>query len=385
MLQRSARDFLRRECPTSRVRELAEDPLGYDRRLWRAMAELGWQGWVFPEALGGGGGSFIDLVLLEEELGRALVPSPFFASVIRAGLTILSAGTEADQARYLPGVASGEVVLTLAIAEAGGRIDGDLIACRASRTGRRWRLDGTKTFTPYADVAQRILCVARTEGQPRDPDGITLLMLDPATQGVTCRATPTLGRDQQCEVDLLGASVDDSLVLGEVGGARTGLERAQELATVCLAAEMLGGAQAVLEMTLEYASARRQRGVAIGRYQSLQHRCADVAIAVDAARVLIYDAAWRIDQGLPATIEVSMAKAWISETYRNATWVAALIHGGSGFMEDHDLALHYRRAKVAELLLGDRAIHREIVARELLDTPIDRAPGSEVAVSVDSV
>lgn len=369
MLQRSARDFLRRECPPSRVNELAEDPIGYDRDLWRAMAELGWQGWVFPTALGGGGGRFLDLVLLEEELGRALVPSPFFASVIRAGLTILWAGTEADQTRLLPGVASGDAILTLANAEPGGRVEGDLVACRALRIGHRWQLDGTKVFVPYAGVAHGILCVARTAGAPGDRDGITLMLVDPATPGVTRRQTQTLGRDQQYEVGLVGAWVEDSLVVGEVDGARAGLERAQASATVCLAAEMLGGAEVVLDMTLEYAAARRQRGRAIGRHQALQHRCADVAIAIDAARVLIYDAAWRLDQGLPATTEVSMAKASISETYRNATWLAAMIHGGTGFMEDHALALHYRRAKVAELLMGDGDIHREIVARALLDTP----------------
>jgi alkylation response protein AidB-like acyl-CoA dehydrogenase len=291
---------------------------------------------------------------------------PFFASAVLAGMTILEAADGKQRARLLPGVAAGTEILTLAIAERGARLDGDVVACRVEKSASGWSLSGAKTFVPFAGAAHRIVVVARTTGEARDPDGLTLLVVDPASAGVTVTPTATLGRDQQFEVSFASVAVLDHDVLGQPGGARAALSRAQARATVCLSSEMLGGADAVLAMTIEQAHQPRQRGRPVGRHQALQHRIADSSIAIDVARTLIHNAAWRLDQELSAGIEVSMAKAAISDAYRDATWLAALVLGGAGFMDEHPLGRHYRRAKTAEFQLGDADAHRELVARALL-------------------
>ena len=366
-IRQTARDLLTAASAVPRVAEPHRSPTGYDIELWRTMGALGWAGWILPTAVGGGGGRLLDLVVLQEELGHAALPTPFFTSAVLAGHTILEAASPDQQRRLLPGIADGSAIASLAIAEPGTRLPGDRIACRATREPGAWRVSGIKAFTAYADVAERLLVVARMAGEERDRDGLVLLAVDPRAPGVMLRSTPTLGRDQQFEITLADVLVDDGDVLGVPGDARGPLTRALERATVCLAAEMLGGAQAVLEMTIAYALERTQRRRPIGRHQALQHRIADASIAVEAASVLVHSAAWRLDQDLPAAMEVSMAKAAISDTYRETTWLAALIHGGAGFMEEHPLGRHYRRAKVAEFQLGDADIHRELVARALLD------------------
>jgi alkylation response protein AidB-like acyl-CoA dehydrogenase len=339
---------------------------GYDPALWAALASVGWTGVLVPSGLGGSGGRLLDAIALEEELGRAATPGPFFTSSILAALTILEAGPETARRRLLPGIAVGNAIVTLAIAEPGSRIDGDVVRCTATRLGSGWRLDGVKTFVPFVDAAAWIIVVARTGGDVHDPGGIVLAVLDPAAAGVSIVPQPTLGLDRQCDVRLDGAIVPDQDVLGTAGLGRGPLERALEQATTCLAAEMLGGAEAVLELAIDRARTRLQRGRVLGRNQALQHRIADITIAVDVARMLIHQAAWRLDRNEPAAMDVAMAKASISETYRMATWLAGLVLGGAGFMDDHPLGLHYRRAKSAEYQLGDADAHRETVAGLLL-------------------
>jgi alkylation response protein AidB-like acyl-CoA dehydrogenase len=367
LIRGAARDVLTAACAMPRVAAALQSPTGYDTELWRTMGSLGWTGWILPSSVGGGGGRLLDLIVLQEELGRAALQTPFFTSAVLAGLVILEAASPDEQQRLLPGIASGTAIVSAAIAEPGTRVLGDHIACRAAPVAGGWRVSGVKTFTAYADVSDRLIVAARMAGGERDTDGLLLITVDPRTAGVTLRATPTLGRDQQFEITLADVLVADADVLGVPGAAHAPLARALDRTTVCLAAEMLGGAQAVLEMTIAYALERSQRGRPIGRHQALQHRIADASIAVEAAGVLIHNAAWRLDQGLPAAMEASMAKAAISDTYRETTWLAALIHGGVGFMEEHPLSRHYRRAKVAEFQLGDADTHRELVARALLD------------------
>ena len=366
MLKRSARDFLEKECPKTLVREMAEDEKGYSPQLWHKMAELGWQGLAFPTDYGGAGGSFLDLIILLEEMGRALLPSPFFATVVLGGLSILEAGSKEQKERFLPKVASGDVLLTLAITELGARYEADLIKTTATPNQDDFIINGTKLFVPYAHVADYLVCVTRTDKAKAD-EGVTTFVVNAKSPGITCTPLQTIGRDKQCEVSFENTTASKQDILGKLNSSWADIKNVLQKATIALCAEMNGGTQQVLEMTVNYAKERIQFGRPIGSFQAIQHRCADMLIALEVSQVLTYEAAWKISQGLPCTMEVSIAKAHASESYRQATWTGTQVHGGVAYIEDHDMPLYYRRAKAAEVTLGDVDIHREMIARELLD------------------
>lgn len=368
MLKRSARDFLEKECPKTLVREMAEDEKGYSPQLWHKMAELGWLGVNFPADYGGADGSFLDLIILIEEMGRALLPSPFLATVVLGGLSILEAGSDEQKKRYLPEVAKGDLLLTLAITEPGARYEADPTTVNAKATPHQsdFIINGIKLFVPYAHVANYLICAAKTEDKARLGEGITNFIVNANNPGITCAPLGTIGRDKQCEVTFENAMVPSRDILGELNGGWTDIKNTLQKATIAICAEMNGGTQQILEMSVSYAKERTQFGRHIGSFQAIQHRCADMLITLEASRTLTYEAVWRIGQGLPCTMEVSMAKAWASESYRQATWLGSQIHGGISYIEDHDMPLYYRRAKATEVTLGDADVHREIIARELL-------------------
>jgi len=367
MLRKTARDFLEKECPKTMVREMAEDEKGYSAELWQKMAELGWMGLVFPSSYGGGGGSFLDLAVLLEEMGRALLPSPFFATVVLGGLYILEAGSTKQKEELLPRVAGGDMLLTLALSEPGVEYDAGSIAVKAVPRQGGYAINGTKLFVPYAHVADYLLCVARTREGVEPDQGLTTFIVDAKTPGSTCTPLKTIGRDHQCEVVFENVVVNKKDLLGKPDNGWVDVEKALQKATVALCIDMMGGAQQVLDMTVEYAKNRVQFGRPIGSMQALQHHCANMAVSIEASRSLAYEAAWRISEGLPCAAEVSMAKSFASECYTQTTQLGMLIQGGVGFMEDHDLPLYYRRAKATEVILGDADLHREKIARELLD------------------
>jgi alkylation response protein AidB-like acyl-CoA dehydrogenase len=367
MLKSSARDFLEKECPKALVREMAEDERGYPPQLWHKMAELGWQGLTFPTDYGGADGSFLDLVILLEEMGRALLPGPFFATVVLGGLSILEAGSEEQKERFLPKVAQGDMLLTLAIAEPSARYEADSVTVKAVPHQDNFIINGTKLFVPYAHVADYLVCVTRTEDKAKVNEGVTMFILDAKSPGITCTPLKTIGQDKQCEVLFENTMASKQDILGKLNSGWANIEKVLQKATIALCADMNGGTQQVLEMAVDYAKERVQFGRPIGSFQAIQHRCADMLIALEVSRVLTYEAAWRISQGLPCTMEVSMAKAWASESYRQATWWGMQIHGGVGYIEDHDMPLYYRWAKAAEVTLGDLDIHQEMIAQELLD------------------
>lgn len=359
---------------------------GFDTALWAAIAGLGWTGWILPPEFGGGGGRFLDLVVLHEEFGRAAVGGPFLTSATLAGSIIMAAGPDAARQRYLPGIASGEALGTLAVAEPGSRMDGDVIGCTAVQAAAgRWRVDGRKTFVSFADAATWIVVAARTSGDPTDRDGLTLIVIDPTAPGVSVEPVAGLDDERPSDVILDGVGVRDADVLGTPGAARGPLDRALERATVALAAEMLGGSEAVLELAIDRARSRKQRGRVLGRHQAIQHRIADVAVAIEVGRVLVHQAAWLLDRGEPAPLSVAMAKAAIGDAYHDATWLAALVLGGAGFMADHPLGRHYRRAKAAEFRLGDAEAHRDVVARLLLESGPTSDELSKASTHIGSV
>ena len=365
LLKRTARDFLEKECPKQLVREMEEDETGYPAQLWHNMAELGWMALPFPEKYGGGGGSFADLVILLEEMGRACLPSPFIPTVVLGGLTILDMGSEEQKKKFLPHIAKGDMVCTLALLEPSDSYDPADISCRAIADEDGYLVNGTKLFVPDAHITDYLVVAARTRNSSRAEQGVTLFLVDTRSPGIDYTLLKTIAGDKQFEVNFDSVKVPRESVIGEVGWAWKGAERILERAAVAKCAEMVGGAQRVLEMTVSYAKERIQFGRPIGSFQAIQHYCANMATDVDASRFNTYKAAWMIDEGLPCSKEVAIAKAWCSEAYRRVIALSHQIHGAIGWTKDLDLELYTRRAKAAEIAFGDADFHREVIAREL--------------------
>ena len=367
ILKKTARDFLEKECPRSMVIQMSTDETGYSPRLWQKMAELGWLGLAFPSRYGGGDGSFLDLAVLVEEMGRVLVPGPFFATVVLSGLYLLEAGSETQKETFLSKIAGGDAILTFALNEPGSNYYAGSIATKAVASQGEYVINGIKLFVPYARVADYLLCVTRTGKAAEQGGDITTFIMDAAKPGITCNPLNTIGRDHQYEVVLNNALATGGDILGELDNAWKDIEKTLQKATVLLCIEMNAAAREVLDMTVNYAKERVQFGRPIGSLTAIQHHCANMIVSLEASHSLAYEAAWRISQDLPCDKEVSMAKSWASECYTQITQMGVMIHGGVGITEEHDMPLYYRHAKASEIILGDSDSHREKIAKEILD------------------
>jgi len=366
MLRTSARDFLTKECPKSLVRKLEEDEKGYSIELWRKMSDLGWMGLVLPEKYGGQGMGFMDLIILLQEMGRNIVPGPFFCTVVLGGLPILSAGTEEQKKEFLPKIAKGELILTVAYIEPSARYDAAGVETKAVAHGDSFVIDGTKLFVENAHIADYLICVTRTEKGATPEDGITLFLVDAKSPGIKCEVIPTMGADKLCEVVFKSVKVPRKNMLGRLHKGWPIVAEALEKATIAKCAEMVGGEEAALDMTLAYAKERVQYGKPIGSFQVIQHYCANMWMNVETSRDILYKAAWSLAEGLPAgATEVAVAKGWINEAYKFVTERAVQCHGAIGTTRDHDIGLYYRRAKSGELAFGDTDFYKEVVARKL--------------------
>ncbi|HEX3426292.1 MAG TPA: acyl-CoA dehydrogenase family protein [Acidimicrobiales bacterium] len=357
-LRRSVRRFLADKSPESEVRRLMETEAGYDPAVWAQMAEQGLQAMAVPEEYGGAGFSFVELVVVLEEMGRALLCAPFFSSVVLAGGAFSASGdTEAKKA-YLPGIASGEILATLALTEDSGRWDASGVALAATPAREGWRLDGHKTFVVDGHTADVLLVVGRGEA------GITLFAVEASAPGLQRTAMPTM--DQTRKQARLTFSAVPARLVGVAGEGWPIVARALDLAAIGLAAEQVGGAQRVLEMSVEYAKVRVQFGRPIGSFQAIKHKCADMLLAVESAKSAAYYAAWAVaEDNDEVPVMASLAKAYCSEAYFQAAAENIQIHGGIGFTWDHPAHLYFKRAKSCELLLGDPAYHRELLAQRI--------------------
>jgi len=365
MLRTTARDFLEKECPTSLVKEIVEDEKGYTPELWQKMAELGWMGLVIPEEYDGMEMSCLDLAVLREEMGRACLPGPFFSTVVLGGFTILEAANEEQKKELLPKIANGDLILTVALTEPSAKYDPASVTVKAVPDKDDYVINGTKLFVENAHIADYIICVTRTKDGANPEDGITLFLVEGKSAGISTTVLKTIAGDKQCEVVFDNVRVAKKNMLGELDKGWPVVEKMLEKATVALCAQMVGGAQAALDMSIAYAKERIQFGRPIGSFQAIQHYCANMATDVDGSKYITYEAAWKVSEGLPATMEVSMAKAWTSEAYRRVTLLGHQIHGGVGFYMDHDMPLYFKRAKAAEPSFGYADGHREIVAKQL--------------------
>jgi alkylation response protein AidB-like acyl-CoA dehydrogenase len=365
LLQGSTRDFLQQECPIRLVRAMEEDEKGYDPNLWRQMAELGWLGLVLPESYGGTGGTMVDLVVLLEEFGRALVPGPFVPTAVLVGLPILWAGSDQQKQAYLPRLVQGELIATLAWHEPSATSQPAGVETTADPQGEAYVLNGTKLCVPYAHVADYLLTVARTATGPTPADGITLFLVDAKAPGITITKLATIADDHQCEVVLNNVRVPRGQVLSEPGKGWGLVEQVRQYGAVAKCAEMVGIAQQAFEISLNYAKTRVQFGRPIGSFQAIKHKLANMVIDVDGSRYVTYHAAWLLSEGLPAGQQIAAAKAWTNEACRRVVKEGQQVHGGIGYTKEYDLQLYTRRAKGAEIAFDDADAHREAVAIHL--------------------
>jgi alkylation response protein AidB-like acyl-CoA dehydrogenase len=358
-LRKSVRRFLEDKSPVSEVRRLMETPEGYDAAVWAQMADqLGLQSLAIPEEYGGAGFGYVELGIVFEEMGRALLCAPYFSTVGLAAGTLLSSGDEGAMKTYLPGIAAGETIATLALTEDSGRWDLEGVTCAARADGDDYRLDGHKMFVVDGHVANLLLVAARTDA------GLSLFAVAGDAEGLT--RTPLQTMDQTRKQARLEFSGTPAQLVGTDGGAAECLTRALDLAAVVLAAEQVGGAQRVLETSVEYAKTRIQFGRPIGSFQAIKHKCADMLLEVESSKSAAYYAEWAAAEGSPELpVVASLAKAYCSEAFFHAAAENIQIHGGIGFTWEHDAHLYFKRAKSSELMLGDPAYHRELLAQRI--------------------
>ena len=366
MLKTMARDFLKSEYPDKLLREMAGDERGYTPELWRKMAEMNWMGLSIPEEYSGVG-DFLDLIVVLEEMGRVCLISPFFSTVVLGAGTIIQAGSDEQKQKYLPEIAEGKIVLTLALTESSSQYTAEAVKTTATPQNGNFIIQGTKLFVPDAHAAESLICVARTSQETNPEDGIALFMVDINTPGIDYRLLETIAGEKQCKVTFNDVRVPADSVLGELNKGWQYVESVLEKSAVARCAEMVGGAQQVLEMTLEYAKERTAFGHPIGAFQSIQHRCADMSVDVESSRYVTYQAAWRLNEGLPATNEVAIAKAWVNQAFRRVVTSAHQVHGAIGFTEDHILHFYTKRARAHEFSFGDVDFHLDKLAAKVLN------------------
>lgn len=362
MLRENARGLLEKECPPAAVRRLMEDERGYDPALWKKMAELGWTGLAIPEEFGGAALTYVDLALVMEEMGRALLPSPFIWTAMTAE-AIRRAGSDAQKRAILPKIAAGETIATIAWMEPPGSWDAAGIKATARESGGDFTLDGVKLFVNDGHLADLMIVAARTGGAGEA--GVTLFAIDARRQGVAVTPLKTMDQTRKLsEVRLEGVRANADETLGAISGGWKTLAEVIDRGKVMIAAEMMGGAQKALEMSVEYAKLRVQFGRPIGSFQAVQHKCANMMVDVESAKSAVYYAAWAVsNESAEAPLAAALAKAAASDAYRRVTAEAIQVHGGIGFTWDHDLQLYFKRAKSSEFTFGDAAWNRELVAQ----------------------
>ncbi len=361
MMQTMARDFLTGEYTDKVLKAMVKDDRGFTPELWKKLAGMNLTGLAIPEAYGGVG-DFLDLTVVLEEMGRACFLGPFFATVVLGAATILEAGSEAQKKEYLPRIAEGKIIVTLALTEPSGKYTADAVNVKAIKRGNDYIISGTKLFVPDAQNADYLICVART-GEIKNPqDGITLFMLDIKTPGINVKPLKTIAGDKQGEVAFDNVKVSSDSVLGVIDKGWPYIEKVIQKAAVARCAEMVGLAQKALDISLEYAKERLAFGHPIGAFQSIQHRCADMLIDLESSRFATYQAAWRINENLPATREAAIAKAWVGQACRRIMASAHQVHGAIGFTEDHILHYYTKQARASEFSFGDVNFNLEKLA-----------------------
>ena len=361
ILRDSARRFVASAFGAEYVRGFVDGKESFTEEMWKNIAELGWTAVLIPEEYDGLGLGFVDLAVIIEEMGRGPVPGPFISSVVLAGEALRLAGNHRQKGAYLPKMAAGEVKGTLAWAEPGDLNGLNTVALTATEKKDAFILNGTKIFVPDADLADFVVCAAMTK------EGTSLFLVDKGPPGVEVDVLHTMDRTVNlCEVVFNDVEVPKDSLLGTAGEADPLLKQVRNRVNVAYSMDMVGGGQRVLDMGVEYAKTRVQFGQAIGSFQAIKHKTAELLMEVECSRSMVYYAAWAQDQDeREASISASSAKVFSTQMYRNTTKEVLQILGGMGFSWEHDLHIHLKRAKCLGTLFGDVVYHRENIAREL--------------------
>lgn len=368
MVASSAREFLNGECSTALVRKMELDPLGYPPELWAKCAEMGWPGMCLPEEYGGQALPLAYLGLVLQEVGRAVAPVPLHSTAVTA-ITLARHAPKAVCEQILPSVCEGNTILTWAFSEEDPRFVPESIKMSAVIDGEDVILSGRKLFVDNFLASSHCLVACRTAAATSANEGISLFLVDTKLAGISSNPLRTLAKDQQCEVVFDKVRIPRSTLIGSLNHGWSAMEALLDLATVLLCTQMLGATRMDAEMAIDHAKFREAFGQPIGAFQSIQHMCADMIIWIDGGELLAYEALWKMDNGLPAQVEVSQAKAFCNEKCPAVARNSQSIHGGIGFMMEFDLHLWLRRITAWSMRLGTTFEHRERIAHALLDSP----------------
>jgi acyl-CoA dehydrogenase len=366
ILARTAREFVASRSPLRRVRELRDDPTGFSRELWSAMAELGWLGIVVPDTYGGAGLGWAELAVVMEEVGRGLLPEPLVGTVLLGATALLLGGSEAQKQTHLPPLVAGERLVAVAYQEPAARYDLAHVETRAERAGGGWKLTGEKIQVLDAHVADWLIVSARTAGEVADPGGVTLFLVARDAPGVRTARQWRMDHRPAALVGFDGVTVTGAAVLGTEGQGAALLSRVVDRATIGLTADMLGGMASTFDTTLDYLKTRKQFGVPIGSFQALKHRAARCFIELELVRSVVMAAAQAVDDGgddAQVARLASAAKARAGDAFNLIGYEGVQMHGGIGMTDEHDVGLFLKRARGADVQFGDAAFHRDRVAK----------------------
>jgi alkylation response protein AidB-like acyl-CoA dehydrogenase len=360
LLKNSARDFLKKECPTSLVREARDAEEDFPKKLWKKMAKLGWMGVTIPEKYDGMGGDFLDLMILVEAMGEACLPAPFFSTVAIAGTALQLSSAETLKEEILPQIAAGDLIVAFALIEPGNAYGLENIKTTAVEKDGNFILDGTKLFVEYAGSSDFLLTVCQVPEK-----GLGVFLVKTNSPGIETKPLKTLDYAKQREVVFGNVNVPDTNLIALGSDAQALLQSLEEQAAVAKCAEMLGGMQSAFDMSVAYAKEREQFDRPIGSFQAIQHHCANMAVELGSSRYITSFAAWKISKGMPAAKEVSMAKWYTNNASSLITKLGHQIHAAISYCDEHDMHLFLRKCKAASIAFGDTEYHLEKVAGEL--------------------
>jgi len=359
MYQDSARTFFNKEWTFDLLRDVL-DKRGYSEALWKKIVDLGWVGMLIDEKYNGAGGNLLDICPILEEIGKSLFPSPLFASSI-VGVSILSGyGTDAMKDKMLPMLANGDLIVTMAFVETANGWSEDQINMTAEKTDAGYTLSGVKFFVPFADSSDYLICCAKENKDNRS----SLFLVDTKTKGIQITPMQTFALERYNKIIFDKVMVPEENLIGQSGSGWNIIEALMPLFAVSLSIEMVGGIQKALDITVKYIKERVQFGVPIGKFQVLQHRCAEMAMDAEASRHIAYQAAWRFSENLSCRRQASSAKSWVGDAYQRVIAQAHQLHGAMGFTDECNLHFYYKHAKALQLTYGGGTYHRDIVAQE---------------------
>lgn len=362
MLRDMTRKFFAQRCPRTEIRDLLGDERGYDPSMWTSMAELGLVGIITSEEFGGADGNFVDLCIVMEEIGTALVPSPFFATCVQSAPLVERFGHPGLKETFLSSCAAGDLISSLACLSENWGHGFSALGFRARPEKEKYILSGCASYVPFATASDRLVCAALHE-DAEDAGRITLFVVDPRAEGCQMSLQPSISADRLYEVRLHSYPSSRDQIIGDVGQGWVYMETQNPQVVTAKCAEMVGVFQQMLKLTVDHVNERMQFGRPLGAFQAIQHHCAEMAIGLETSRHAAYYAAWKISEGLEAQKEAAMAKAWCNDQVTGYVRRAHQVHGAIGFTEEYDLQLCTKRAKACQLMLGDVDHYREKVAK----------------------